>query len=89
MPLTLGVAKTITHSPRPPCTPPDATLRDYLSWRQADTHINNQYNTCFWALVGAGRSPQEAQAELKVGEGARNAGIVGEEAGRERAMLVP
>ena len=26
-------------------------IRDYISWRQADTHINNLYNTCFWALV--------------------------------------
>lgn len=29
----------------------DALLRDYLSWRQADVHINNLYNTCFWKLV--------------------------------------
>ena len=26
-------------------------LRHYLSWRQADCHINNLYNTCFWMLV--------------------------------------
>lgn len=26
-------------------------LKDYLSWRQADVHINNLYNTCFWNLV--------------------------------------
>lgn len=26
-------------------------VRDYFSWRQADTHINNLYNTTFWALV--------------------------------------
>ena len=25
-----------------------------------------QYNTCYWALVKSGSSPQEAQAELKV-----------------------
>jgi tRNA(His) guanylyltransferase len=24
------------------CYPNFAVLRDYLSWRQADTHINNQ-----------------------------------------------
>ena len=24
------------------CYPTDAILRDYLAWRQADTHINNQ-----------------------------------------------
>lgn len=29
----------------------DQLLRDYLSWRQADVHINNLYNTCFWKLV--------------------------------------
>lgn len=29
----------------------DAILKDYLSWRQADVHINNLYNTCFWKLV--------------------------------------
>lgn len=29
--------------------PADATLRDYLSWRQADTHVNN--------LVGGARGP--------------------------------
>lgn len=26
-------------------------LRAYLSWRQVDCHINNLYNTTFWALV--------------------------------------
>lgn len=31
--------------------PTDQNLRDYLSWRQADCHINNLYNTTFWALV--------------------------------------
>lgn len=31
--------------------PSDDNLRDYLSWRQADCHINNLYNTAFWALV--------------------------------------
>ena len=24
------------------CYPTDAVLRDYLAWRQVDTHINNQ-----------------------------------------------
>lgn len=28
------------------CYPSDALLRDYLSWRQADTHINNQVSVC-------------------------------------------
>lgn len=31
--------------------PTDKNLRDYLAWRQADVHINNLYNTCFWNLV--------------------------------------
>lgn len=30
-------------------------MRDYLSWRQADCHINNLYNTVFWALVQQGQ----------------------------------
>ncbi|CAN8074055.1 unnamed protein product [Agarophyton chilense] len=41
-------------------------LRDYLSWRQADTHINNLFNTTFWALVNhGGNSLQEAEYLLK------------------------
>lgn len=31
--------------------PTDKNLRDYLSWRQADVHVNNLYNTCFWNLI--------------------------------------
>ncbi|XP_041846079.1 probable tRNA(His) guanylyltransferase isoform X3 [Melanotaenia boesemani] len=34
--------------------PSNRNLRDYLSWRQADCHINNLYNTVFWALVQKG-----------------------------------
>jgi tRNA(His) guanylyltransferase len=29
-------------------------VQDYLSWRQCDCHINNLYNTTFWALVKQG-----------------------------------
>ncbi|WIA17706.1 hypothetical protein OEZ85_009223 [Tetradesmus obliquus] len=47
------------------CYPSLKVLRDYLAWRQADTHINNQYNTCYWCLVKAGKSPAEAQATIK------------------------
>ena len=43
---------------RPPCFdgrvvsyPSLRNLRDYLSWRQADCHINNLYNTAYWSLV--------------------------------------
>jgi len=45
--------------------PTDEILRDYFAWRQADCHINNQYNTCFWALVHSGKTKAEAQAQLK------------------------
>ncbi|KAI0787729.1 tRNAHis guanylyltransferase [Fomes fomentarius] len=41
-------------------------VRDYFSWRQADTHINNLYNTVFWALVlKGGQSTTEAHATLR------------------------
>ena len=37
-----------------------------MSWRQADCHINNQYNTTFWTLIqSGGLSNQEAQKRLK------------------------
>ncbi|KAK3728592.1 hypothetical protein QZH41_011676 [Actinostola sp. cb2023] len=45
--------------------PCDKNLRDYLSWRQADCHINNLYNTCFWNLVQKGGLTQK-QAEEKL-----------------------
>jgi tRNA(His) guanylyltransferase len=32
---------------------------------QVDTHVNNQYNTCFWALRKSGRSGSEAQEALR------------------------
>ncbi|KAJ8766825.1 hypothetical protein K2173_008379 [Erythroxylum novogranatense] len=47
------------------CYPSYDVLRDYLAWRQVDCHINNQYNTCFWALVKSGKSKNEAQHALK------------------------
>lgn len=40
-------------------------LRDYLSWRQADCHINNLYNTTFWNLVKGGMSGTQAEERLK------------------------
>lgn len=41
-------------------------LRDYLSWRQADAHVNCQYNACFWALVQKdGMTKTEAAAALR------------------------
>ncbi|BGO98634.1 tRNA(His) guanylyltransferase [Rhodotorula toruloides] len=43
----------------------EAEVRDYLRWRQVDTHINNMYNTVFWTLVlQGGRTPIEAEQEL-------------------------
>ncbi|KAI9682266.1 MAG: tRNA-His guanylyltransferase [Caeruleum heppii] len=40
-------------------------VRDYLAWRQVDCHINNLYNTTFWALVQkGGLTAQEAEQEL-------------------------
>ncbi|KAK9682445.1 hypothetical protein RND81_10G074000 [Saponaria officinalis] len=47
------------------CYPSSKILRDYLSWRQVDCHINNQYNTCFWMLVKSGSGKKEAQNYLK------------------------
>lgn len=45
--------------------PSKALVRDYLSWRQADCHINNLYNTTFWALVHGGQTRQAAADRLK------------------------
>ncbi|XP_012680926.2 probable tRNA(His) guanylyltransferase [Clupea harengus] len=46
--------------------PSNRNLRDYLSWRQADCHINNQYNTVFWTLVQkGGLSTTQAEERLK------------------------
>ncbi|KAI5066173.1 hypothetical protein GOP47_0018797 [Adiantum capillus-veneris] len=47
------------------CYPEDSVLRDYLSWRQVDCHINNQYNTCLWSMIKAGKSKDCANNELK------------------------
>ncbi|MCJ1467588.1 tRNA-His guanylyltransferase [Pseudocyphellaria aurata] len=42
-------------------------IRDYLSWRQVDCHINNLYNTTFWALQHqGGLSATQAEKTLKV-----------------------
>jgi tRNA(His) guanylyltransferase len=46
--------------------PNDQTIKDYLSWRQADVHINNLYNTAFWNLVlQANFTNVEAEARLR------------------------
>ncbi|KAJ3986350.1 Thg1 C terminal domain-containing protein [Lentinula detonsa] len=46
--------------------PSQREVRDYFAWRQADTHINNLYNTAFWALVQqGGQTTTEAHAILR------------------------
>lgn len=46
--------------------PTNKNVRDYLSWRQADCHINNLYNTTFWTLVQQGGfSRQEAEEKIR------------------------
>ncbi|RXW13088.1 hypothetical protein EST38_g12764 [Candolleomyces aberdarensis] len=46
--------------------PAEKHIRDYFAWRQADTHINNLYNTTFWALVQqGGQTTTEAHATLR------------------------
>nr|CAG4652052.1 EOG090X0AR4 [Triops cancriformis] len=46
--------------------PTNQNLRDYLSWRQADCHINNLYNTVFWALVlKGGLTTRQAEERLR------------------------
>ncbi|GJE88705.1 tRNAHis guanylyltransferase [Phanerochaete sordida] len=46
--------------------PSEKEVRDYFAWRQADTHINNLYNTTFWALVQqGGQTTTEAHATLR------------------------
>lgn len=46
--------------------PSAKAVRDYFSWRQADCHINNLYNTAFWALVnGAGMTGRSAEEALR------------------------
>ncbi|KAK0751476.1 tRNA guanylyltransferase [Schizothecium vesticola] len=48
------------------CYPSVQNLRDYLSWRQVDCHINNLYNTTFWALIQlGGMDATEAEKSLK------------------------
>lgn len=48
--------------------PSDENLKDYLSWRQADCHINNLYNTTFWALVKKGGLTNSEVSLTKINE---------------------
>ncbi|KAI1774772.1 tRNA guanylyltransferase [Hypoxylon cercidicola] len=48
------------------CYPSVQNLRDYMSWRQVDCHINNIYNTTFWSLVQlGGMDAKDAENLLK------------------------
>lgn len=41
-------------------------LKSYLSWRQVDCHVNNLYNTTFWALnKQGGKQYSESHERLK------------------------
>ena len=42
------------------------TVKDYLYKRQVDCHVNNLYNTCFWALVRSGMTMEDAEKKLCV-----------------------
>lgn len=54
-----------TFDSRAVCYPSIENIRDYMSWRQADCHINNLYNTTFWCLVDSGKTETEAEDILK------------------------
>ncbi|OCT44286.1 tRNA(His) guanylyltransferase [Cladophialophora carrionii] len=60
---TLTMEMLPTFDGRAVCYPSWENLRDYLSWRQVDCHINNLYNTTFWALVQQGGMTQTAAEE--------------------------
>ncbi|KAG8928954.1 tRNA-His guanylyltransferase [Tulasnella sp. 419] len=46
--------------------PSGQEVKDYFAWRQADTHINNLYNTTFWTLIQkGGLTTTEAHARLR------------------------
>ena len=47
------------------CYPNFDILNDYLKWRQTDCHVNNLYNTVFWAIVKSGNSEKDAHGLLK------------------------
>jgi tRNA(His) guanylyltransferase len=46
--------------------PTVGNLRDYISWRQADCHINNLYNSTFWSLITTnGMTNTDAETRLQ------------------------
>lgn len=55
-----------TFDGRAVCYPSIGNIRDYMTWRQVDCHINNLYNTTFWTLVQqGGMTTKEAEEALK------------------------
>ncbi|RQM20556.1 hypothetical protein B5M09_010444 [Aphanomyces astaci] len=66
---SIKVLYKVSYNPPPPVhlhILRSQNMRDYLSWRHVDCHINNLYNTCFWSLVHTGEStPQDAEALLR------------------------
>ncbi|KAK2747430.1 tRNA guanylyltransferase [Colletotrichum kahawae] len=49
------------------CYPTVSNLRDYMSWRQVDCHINNLYNTTFWSLIQLGGLNNKEAEQLLAG----------------------
>lgn len=61
----LELAQLPTFDSRAVIYPSEQNVRDYFAWRQADCHINNLYNTSFWALVlRGGQTRQQAEQTL-------------------------
>uniref|UniRef100_A0A158QS87 tRNA(His) guanylyltransferase n=1 Tax=Mesocestoides corti TaxID=53468 RepID=A0A158QS87_MESCO len=72
--------------------PTDKNLRDYLSWRQVDCHINNLYNTCFWNLVQRGglttAEAEERMRAKKIAIEERNCDIIKDDFWEENPHLL-
>ncbi|KAJ0342636.1 hypothetical protein COL922a_000913 [Colletotrichum nupharicola] len=49
------------------CYPTVSNLRDYMSWRQVDCHINNLYNTTFWSLIQLGGYDNKTAEQMLAG----------------------
>ncbi|KAJ3955628.1 tRNA-His guanylyltransferase [Colletotrichum tropicale] len=49
------------------CYPTVSNLRDYMSWRQVDCHINNLYNTTFWSMIQLGGYDNKTAEQMLAG----------------------
>ncbi|KAI1331351.1 tRNA guanylyltransferase [Xylariaceae sp. FL0255] len=49
------------------CYPSVQNLRDYMTWRQVDCHINNLFNTTFWSLIQLGGMTAKEAEKLLAG----------------------